>query len=97
MINSELKIFNSWGDLFPATFGKSHLKLVVLLLVLIVMLSGCAVDLNDMSETGDKDSKAENGVKNTVMEKQTQISGFTKPPIDQDVPENLETATLGMG
>ena len=80
-----------------ATFRKPTLKLIVFLLALTFIVTGCTVDLNSINEMGDNDLQFENGGKDIAMEKQREFSGFTKPPIDQNVPENLETATLGMG
>ncbi len=93
----KLQKCNRLADSLPAASGITTAKVLLLLLVLIFLVSGCTAGLNDLNEMEDNDSQAEDEGEDTAMEEQKDFSGFTTPPIDQNVPENLETATLGMG
>jgi len=95
--NSEFKKGYRFLGSHHVTFRKPALKLIVFLLAFTFIITGCTVDLNGINEIGDNDSQTEDGEEDIAMEKQRDFSDFTIPPLDQNVPENLETATLGMG
>ena len=95
--NSKLQKDNRLAGSHYMLFGKPAIKLIAFLMILIFTVSGCTVDLNGTNEMGDNNSQTEDGGEDAAMEKQTEFSSFTMPPIDQNVPVNLETATLGMG
>lgn len=95
--NSELQGGYRFLGSHHVTFRKPIIKLIAFLLVFTFILTGCTADLNSINEMKDNDLQFEDGGRDIAMEKQREFSGFTKPPIDQNVPENLETVTLGMG
>ncbi len=81
----------------PAAFGWITAKAFLLSLLLLFPVTGCTeVAVND-TDSEEHASQTTNGGEDAVMEQQRNFSDLTMPPIDQEAPENFETATLGMG
>ncbi len=83
-------------------FRKGFLIYVTLLILLLpgyFTLTGCAGVESDVSNNNieDPDLKYENGKDNQVMEQKNKYIDSTGPLLDQQVPANLETATLALG
>ncbi len=67
------------------------------LLLLMSFTAGCAEVGTKSPGTDQPDATTINGEEGTIMDNKIEKNDFTIPPIDQDIPGHLETATLAMG
>ncbi len=79
---------------------KKYLSLKVILALLISLLvfpvTACEGNLDgEPALTGEEEFA--NGKDDDSMTSEQSFPEYTVPPIDQNVPENLETATLALG
>ena len=76
-----------------------YTTLLVLLLPGYFTLPGCTEVESDFSNNNleDPDLKYENGKDNQIMEQKHKYIDSNSPLLDQQVPANLETATLALG
>lgn len=68
-----------------------------ILLLPVFGLSGCAEQVAESPGAEERDPTISNGEEESTMENQLDWSMPEKPPIDMEVPERLETATLALG
>ena len=72
--------------------------LLVLCIALIVLpVTACESDLNGESAAIEEENQTTDGEDEEKMTSEQSFPELTMPPIDQEVPENLETATLALG
>jgi len=72
--------------------------LLVLCIFLIVLpVTACEGDLNEESTAIKEEKQITDGEDEKNMTSEQSFPELTMPPIDQEVPENLETATLALG
>ncbi len=75
---------------YPLTAG-------LVLLLLLTMITACADQATNSPAPEQQGLETIIGEEDPIMKTEKDISELTMPPIDQDVPGNLETATLAMG
>lgn len=86
----------------PALISRYNLTMNTLLaglfsLLLVSFAAGCA-EVETISPGADQpDASTINREEDKIMEKKIEETVFTIPPIDQDIPVHLETATLALG
>ncbi len=68
-----------------------------LLLAMFTALTGCAEETLKSAEPEAQEASTKNGEEESFMENEKDIADLAMPPLDQDVPGYLETATLAMG
>jgi len=66
-------------------------------LLLISFVAGCAEVETIRPGSDQPDTSTINREEDTIMEKKIEETDFAIPPIDQDIPGHLETATLALG
>ncbi len=69
----------------------------LVLLLLLAMITACADQATKSPDPDQQGLQTIIGEEDPIMEPEKDISELTMPPIDKDVPGNLETATLAMG
>ncbi len=69
----------------------------LVLVLLISVLSGCLQELVKSPDPDEQDAQIFIGEEDSIMEDKKNISELAIPPLDRDIPANLETATLAMG
>lgn len=73
--------------------------LVYLLVIVTLMVGGCTEVRDGIPDNYDHDPnfESDNRKDNNDMEQDRAFLNDSVPPLDLQVPENLETVTLGMG
>ena len=84
----------------PTNFKAFYTVLFIpILVVMIVSMSGCSDIANRSLENNHHEagSNNETGKEGSNMEQEQAFLNNSIPPLDARVPENLATATLGLG
>ncbi len=68
-----------------------------LIMITLIFTAGCNYSLLDAVDSEEKDKQYINGKDDSFMEEEKSILNQSIPLLDQNIPKNLETATLAMG
>ncbi len=88
---------------YPATssssvfFGRATVNVFLLVILLLLPVTGCTNDAVNDIESEENDLHSANGEEDSAVKEQRETSDLGRPPIDREIPDHLETATLGMG
>ncbi len=74
------------------------LSLFLALILLVLVVTGCESSLDgELGLNEVEEQQITDGEDEETMTSEQSFPELTIPPIDQEVPENLETATLALG
>lgn len=71
--------------------------MLFLLLALFILIAGCESGLDGEYSAIEEEKQITDGKDEENMRSEQNFPELAMPPIDQEVPENLETATLALG
>ena len=75
----------------------SKILLVLCIFLIVLPVTACEGDLNGEPAVIEEEKPINNGEDEEKMTSEQSFPKLTMPPIDKEVPENLETATLALG